>query len=198
MSLGIILLAAGSSSRMGRSKQMLEINGEPLLLHAATAALQSSVGPVIAVLGAQEDDHRKIIKHLDVTMVSNPNWETGMGSSLKTGLNYWISQSPQSEGVVVMLCDQPLLTAEYLKRLADTFTHSGKPIVASWYANAAGVPVVFRSTLFAEILQLPDDHGAKKIIARHSDQAHNIDFQGGAVDLDTREDYEQFVNRYKR
>jgi len=197
MKLAIILLAAGSSSRMGRSKQLLDINGESLLLRAARTALQSGIGPVTVVLGAREVDHRKIIQHLDVTLVSNPTWELGMGSSLKAGLSHWVSMAPQSEGVMVILCDQPLLTAEYLKRLADSFYQSGKPIAASRYGGSSGVPAVFSHSLFGEILRLADDQGAKKIIAMHPEQTHYLDFKEGAIDIDTQEDYERFVSRFR-
>lgn len=193
MEAGIILLAAGSSSRMGRSKQLLPIKGEQLLVHAVLVALHSSIGPVIVVLGANENEHRKAISHFDVKMITNQHWKSGMGSSLKAGLKHLLLLAPRSEAVLVMVCDQPLLTSDHLKKLVDTFAKAGKPIAASIYSATAGVPAIFHKSLFLEILEVADDYGAKKIIQQHTKDTATLDFPEGSMDLDTPDDYAKFI-----
>ena len=188
----IILLAAGSSSRMGQSKQLLKIRNQSLLVHSINVALASGLHTVV-VLGANEQEHRAAIQAQPVEIVLNQDWMNGMGSSLKAGLKYLLQNAPLTEAIVVMVCDQPLLTAEHLEKIKLAHQTSGKQIVASYYSGTAGVPALFHKSLFSEIMNLTDDQGAKKLIQRHSTEVVSIDFPEGAVDLDTPDDYEHFI-----
>ncbi len=198
LNISIILLAAGSSSRMGKSKQLLDINGEPLLLHAIKTALDTKASDVIVVLGANEQNHLDAISLMPIRTISNHFWKSGMGSSIKTGLHYLIKEIPESKGVIIMVCDQPALTAGHLKQLIDTFLQTRKPIVASYYSDTSGVPVLFARSFFSNILMLRDEHGAKKIIEQFPDQVVTVPFPEGAVDLDTIEDYENYTAQNKK
>ena len=192
MEVGIILLAAGSSSRMGQSKQLLKIKEVAMLVYSITIALESGMHPVVVVLGANEEEHRKAIVNLDIDIISNPAWNRGMGSSLKVGLNYLSKHASQPEAVIVMVCDQPLLTGDHLKKIKEKYLESNKSIVASHYSGTVGVPVLFHKILFSEIMALPDDHGAKMIIQQHPNDTFAIDFPEGSIDLDTPNDYRNF------
>jgi molybdenum cofactor cytidylyltransferase len=183
----IILLAAGSSSRMGQSKQLIKIKEESLLVHSLNQAIQSGM-PTFVVLGANTKKHRAAIENIPVDIVENVHWETGMGSSLKTGLRYVLQKAPNTEAIIVMVCDQPLLTSEHLLKIKSLYEKTHKPIIASYYSNTAGVPALFHKTLFNEILTMSDDQGAKKIILSHKDKTVTMDFPDGAIDLDTPED----------
>lgn len=190
-SIAILVLAAGSSSRMGRSKQLLPINGKPLLLLSIEAALEVKAGQVIVVLGANREEHRKIIRHLPVDVVINEEWERGMGNSLKKGMQHVMASAPSTEAVIVMVCDQPMITGAHLDNLIRAFTTTKCPIVASAYGGAIGVPALFDQTLFNQLLHLRDQAGAKQIIESN---AHGvINFPGGEVDLDTPGDYKDFT-----
>lgn len=189
----IILLAAGSSSRMGQAKQQLVIDGKSLLVHSVETALQSDVDKVIVVLGSEEEVHRKVLNDLSVDIVINPWWQSGMGSSLKAGLSHVISNNPETNAVIVMVCDQPLLTTDHLKTLITKYRKTNATLVASSYANTLGVPALFSRLLFAEILNLGDEQGAKKII--HNNTAEVVDFPEGNIDLDTAEDYKNFLQQ---
>ena len=191
--IGIILLAAGSSSRTGQSKQLLEIDGEQLLLKSTRVAVQSESEKIIVVLGANEMAHRKTIEHLPVEIIANPDWETGMGSSLKKGLRQLLQVVPQLKAALVMVCDQPLLTTEHINKLIQTFTNTNSLIVASHYSGSAGVPALFEKSLFEKLLRVEDESGAKKIIQQHKEAIQTIDFLQGAIDLDTPEDYRNFI-----
>ena len=194
--IAIILLAAGPSSRMGQSKQQLIIDGKSLLVHSTENAIRSDVGKVIVVLGAEEEAHRKILKGLSVDVIFNSHWQTGMGSSLKAGLNHVVTNNPKTDAVIVMVCDQPLLTVAHINSLIQKYRKTNALLVASAYSNTIGVPALFNHKLFHEILNLTDDHGAKKIIQKH--QAQIVDFPNGTIDLDTPEDYKTFVQQQSK
>jgi len=195
LNVSLILLAAGASSRMGQSKQLLEIQGEPLLLHSTKVALACGAKNVIVILGANEEPHRAIIRELPVTVIPNHYWKSGMGSSIKAGLNYLIRDSSDTEAVIIMVCDQPALTAQHLQKLIQKFKDTRSPIIASSYSGTAGVPALFSRSFFSNILMLRDEQGAKKIIQQFPEQVKTVDFPEGLFDLDTAEDYQNYLNR---
>jgi molybdenum cofactor cytidylyltransferase len=193
--IALILLAAGSSSRMGQSKQLLLIEDEPLLLRSTKAALASSPGKIAVVLGAEAEKHGGVINHLPVQIIHNENWAKGMGNSIKAGLNHLLTIQPDLQAVVIMVCDQPLLTCSHLDKIISTYKKTKKQIVASHYSNAPGVPALFDQSLFSELLIIPDEQGAKKILTKHTSDVVAVDFPGGEIDLDTWEEYQNFKNK---
>src|SRR5688500_16238838 len=136
--IGAVLLAAGGSSRMGRPKQTLIVEGESLLRRAARAALGCPCRPVIAVLGANAEVSHHALAGLEVIEVFNPDWETGMGSSVSAGVRHLIEIEPMIDAAVLLLCDQPFVTADVLARLVGAYRSSGRPIVASRYGDSFG------------------------------------------------------------
>lgn len=190
---GIIILAAGSSSRMGQSKQLLSINGKSLLAHAADTALACEGSEVMIVLGANSALHEKEIADRPVMIITNEMWESGMGSSIKTGLQGLIAANPALQSVVIMLVDQPKVNTALLTTLITCLRDFSKSIVASFYGNAAGVPAAFSKIHFAEILMMDDGAGAKQIITKYPDQLLTIGFPEGSLDLDTPEDYNRYL-----
>lgn len=194
LKLGIIILAAGSSSRMGQSKQLLDINGEPLLRRIVRIALDVIPDEVVVVLGANHEEHFKVIEDLPIKSVHNKNWQRGMGSSIKAGLNHLLEVSPTINAVMILVCDQPLLTADHLKELKQAFITSGAPVAAMTYSHAVGVPAIFEKSWFSDLINIPDDKGAKIVIEKNSSLL-TIPFPEGSVDLDTPDDYERFKHR---
>lgn len=195
MNIGIIVLAAGSSSRMGRSKQLLEIEGEPMLCRCVKIALAVSPDNVVVILGANEKPHREVIEKLPIQIVSNYYWKTGMGSSIKTGLNYLLQSGAELEAVIIMVCDQPALTADHLFKLIQKFDQKQGSIIASAYDNSSGVPALFGRSFFSNLLLLADDQGAKKIIQQFPRQVETVEFSKGSIDLDTDEDYQNYLSK---
>ena len=189
----ILLLAAGSSSRMGQSKQLLPVNGTTLLKKTTKTCLEANTGKVIAVLGARESEHRKEIEKLPVDIIFNADWQKGMGSSIKEGIQYLASQSSISEGVIISVCDQPNLSSAHLIQLTKEFRNRNQFIVASAYSNVRGVPALFGHQYFKELMQIEDGSGANKIIRQFSNMVTAVPFPEGAVDLDTLEDYHLFT-----
>ncbi|MCX8491394.1 MAG: nucleotidyltransferase family protein [Cyclobacteriaceae bacterium] len=191
--IAIVLLAAGSSSRLGRSKQLLSVEGQPLLLKSINAATESGIKNIIVVLGANAQAHRQAINQTGIQVLVNSDWEKGMGNSLKAGLACLLQQTPKVEGIITMVCDQPLITSDQLKKLIAEHDRSQSVIVASLYEGIAGVPVLFHRTLFPELLLLPDDAGAKKILQQHVHLVKTVSFPGGEIDIDTEDDLKKIM-----
>jgi molybdenum cofactor cytidylyltransferase len=188
----IIILAAGNSSRMGQSKQLLKIGEENLLQHSVKTAMDAGIEKVVVVLGADDKAHAQSIEQFPVSVVVNDKWQSGMGSSLKAGLNFLLTNSPAISGVIVMVCDQPLVTSKHIESLLAIHHKKGKPLVASRYSNTYGVPALFTKKYFNQILALGDNEGAKKIIMTHEKDLALMDLPEAAVDLDTMEDVQKF------
>jgi molybdenum cofactor cytidylyltransferase len=149
----------------------------------------------VVVLGSNEQEHRKILKDLPIEIVSNPDWKSGMGSSLKAGLKHLIAIDHALDSVIVSVCDQPLLTLENISNLMAKYQQTQKPVIASRYSGMPGVPALFDKSFFGKLSILSDDQGAKKIILQHRTDVSEVDFPGGEIDLDTMEDYEAFRKR---
>lgn len=182
----IIILAAGASRRLGRPKQLLPFDGEALVVRAARIA--SSVAETIVVIPADEtirevlcgtdfsrSDRLKSVLHL----VENPDRDEGVASSIRAGV-------AACEGdVLIMTCDQPLITSEHLWALIE----ARSPIAATGYNGISGVPSFFAAKFRDELLALRGDVGAKRVIESHRDEVVTIPFAAAALDVDTQADY---------
>lgn len=187
MQVGIIVLAAGNSSRLGQSKQMVPVNGIPLLRKSTEIAVQTTQ-PVVVVVGAHAEAHQQVIADLKTEIIVNPDWQTGMGGSLKVGLSHLIQRNPKLEAAMILVCDQPYLSLAHLQKLIEANQQQVKPIIASTYAHAIGVPTIFKKELFPHLLKLDNDTGARKIIQQFTNQVHAIPFEKGEIDIDTPQD----------
>ncbi|NPC71730.1 nucleotidyltransferase family protein [Corallococcus exiguus] len=184
MTVAIVLLAAGGSSRLGQPKQLMRHEGVSLVRRAAERALAAS--PVVAVvLGARRDDVAAELDGLAVRCVDNPDWALGQGSSLHAGLR---ALPPDVDGALLMLCDQLRVDAPHLRSLIATFERTRAPIVASTYAGTRGVPALFSRALFPELEALPPTGGARGLIARDPSRVVEVPLPGGEEDVDTAED----------
>ncbi len=152
------------------------------------SALDSGVQHVLVVLGAEATQHKKSIEISPVEIVFNEDWKKGMGNSLKKGMQYVINHYPETEAVIIMVCDQPYLTASHLKDLVARYQEGSVEIVASVYNQTKGVPALFSKNLFNQLLSLDDAQGARKIIGQHSGSTISIPFERGEIDIDTPDD----------
>lgn len=188
--IGLIVLAAGASSRMEKfPKQLLEFRGKTLLRHAAETALASRCRPVCVVLGANSEKLQTEIADLPIAFTVNQNWENGLSSSLQAGLQKLLKTDPETTAVCVMLADQPLVTSTIINCLIDVFERDKNPLVVCQYAETTGVPVILARVLFDEIRQLTGDVGAKKIIQKHVASAAKLSVPEAALDVDSWMDY---------
>ena len=186
---GVIILAAGESSRLGSPKQLLVYSGATLLQHAIEAAQSSDAGIVIVVLGANADLITDELKPATANIVVNAAWKEGMASTIRYGLQTLVKLNPQAEAVIVMVADQPFVTADLLNNLMEVNRKEQRSIVAGKYGDTFGTPVLFGKRFFPELLELTGDVGAKSLVRKYMNDAAFVPFPKGDIDIDTMEDY---------
>jgi molybdenum cofactor cytidylyltransferase len=202
--IALVILAAGESQRMGTPKQLLTFGGKTLIRHSALVALESLCSPAIAVLGANQEKILPEIAHLTLNdkllhILNNSEWQEGMASSIRLSINHLVEVMGKNlEAIVFMLCDQPFVNAELINELVTVYRRTRNPLVVSTYENGVnGVPALFSSAIFPELLQLKGDTGARKIIMQFSEKMLSVPFPKGNIDLDTPEAYQLLMNQYK-
>ncbi|MGC1872715.1 MAG: nucleotidyltransferase family protein [Acidobacteriaceae bacterium] len=186
-----ILLAAGASTRLGQPKQLLRLpvfGGETLLDHAVALARAAGAAPIFVILGAHAEEIILECELLDCILVRNEAWAEGMASSLRVGIAAVLENAPAASAAMVLVCDQPGLSAEHLGRLLDVHGEDGNRIAASRYAGRTGVPAIFPRAVFPALLELQGDQGARALLQQPGTAIHAIDFPGGELDLDSPED----------
>lgn len=192
MSVAAIVLAAGASRRLGQPKQLLQVNGEMLLERAVRLANEAGTAPIIAVLGANYDAILASASLASAIAVHNEQWPTGIASSIRAGFDAVARTIPNCDGVMLLVCDQPKLTAEHLRVLMHEFpSRNGATIVASSYAGAFGVPAIFPRSTFQHLQRLEGDQGARLLLRNPPCELIAIEFQGGEIDIDHPEDLAQ-------
>jgi Uncharacterized MobA-related protein len=189
---GIVILAAGASTRMGRPKQLLPLNGQPLLLHTVDEALSTSITHVVVVLGTDPDTYRDLLETYPVGLVINESWKNGLGSSIKAGLKAIRQRAKALDAVLFLVGDQPAIGFEYLSRMIDTYRNTSANLIASGYSDTYGVPALFGAEFFDAIMALNDEDGARRVLEKHEDVLTVLDCPEGAVDIDTPQDYANF------
>lgn len=190
----LMILAAGSSSRLGRPKQQLEFRGMTLLENAVQAGLQAACQPITVVLGAYHHDVKPLVASSGVRTVVHVDWQLGMGSSIKAGMKALLEEEAPDQ-VLLMLCDQPYVNAHLLKRLITMKIQTGKMMVACSYGDSVGVPALFDRSAYHLLLDMDDQAGAKKILLKHADEVALVPFELGNIDIDTEEDYQKLLQR---
>src|SRR5581483_7607509 len=136
--------------------------------------------------GSDADRCRAELTDLPVEMIHNPDWPAGMGTSIRVGMQCLSLDAP---AVIVMLCDQPHVSADLLNRLIDAHARGNRTIIASAYADSVGVPALFDACWFAHLRNLDPASGAKAIIRKHTADVESVPFPNGAIDIDTPTDY---------
>lgn len=189
--IGLVILAAGASARMGTPKQLLRYREQSLIRHVIEVAIASVCHPIIVVLGANAECIKLEIESLDIQLIENPLWVEGISTSVRTGVEALKASNLDVEAVVLMVCDQPFVSTQLINQLVENYRTTGRLIVASEYAGTLGVPALFHRSLFPELTALGGDVGARRVIKQHTLEAFGIPFPEGAIDLDTPQDYEQ-------
>ena len=186
----IVILAAGTSARLGTPKQLLSYKGKNLLRHSVDAALETGCQSVFVVLGANIELLRKELKDKPVIIIENTSWEEGMASSIRCALENITRTILRPDSIIFMVCDQPFITTSLLLSLLEKRNETGRPIVASSYGDKSGTPALFHKSFFPALMQLKGDAGARKIIQHYSNEVATVLFPEGAIDIDTLADYE--------
>ncbi|TDB61848.1 nucleotidyltransferase family protein [Arundinibacter roseus] len=196
MALGIVILAAGESSRMGKPKQILPLeSGKSLLQHTVETALATSLRPVVVVVGANKAEVVPELKNLPITIVDNAFWKEGMSTSVRIGLAGLYMTESNLSGALILVCDQPYITAGLLTQMVAVWEETGKKAVACRYKEQWGVPVLVGRELLPELLALSGDQGAKPVLKKYLDDVAFVNFDEGIIDLDTPEEYQTYQGK---
>lgn len=186
MKIVAVVLAAGGSTRLGHPKQLLKLDGRTLVARAAMAAHIAGAHRVIVVTGAVAEQVEAAVAHLDfVTTKFNSIWMDGLASSVRSGLAALVGED--FDGVLMMVCDQPAIDSEILKKLVEQFDSENR-IVAAAYDGTIGVPALFGKEFIPELVQLKGDEGAGRWLRKHEKRVTRIDAGEAATDIDTRDD----------
>jgi len=192
----ILLLAAGSSSRMRQPKQLLPWGNITLIEHQILTLIKTG-NPVNVILGSYSDLITPLLENYTVSIYINKEWERGMGSSISFGILQIIAKYPTADGVLVCLVDQPLVTTSYFEKMLEMYQPGFRQIVVSQSGSVwKGVPVLFDKYYFKDLSKLREDEGAKKIIHQHEENI--VILEGGEImdDIDSPESYQKLLNKY--
>ncbi|NND78444.1 MAG: nucleotidyltransferase family protein [Maribacter sp.] len=189
--IALVILAAGESSRMQQTKQLLPWGKSTLLGKAIDTASHSTTTKVYVVLGAKADAIKEQVNSTGVHWVVNNNWKKGMGSSISCAMKHLMKAKSDYRAVLVMLCDQPFIDATYLSQMIAIFKQADKGIVATRYNDKFGVPALFDKKYFGQLTKLEGHEGAKLVIANNSNDIIGIKPNGKEIDLDTWDEYKQ-------
>jgi len=189
MSCAILILAGGASSRWGHPKALLPWGEDCLVNHLARVALAAGGTPVLRVLGAHASAIAARAAPEGVLDVFNLLWARGMGRSIAVGLRAALDHAPALDGVVIVPCDLPLVTADHLRDCLTLVTQNHASIVQSDYGDDAfGPPSAFGQAYFDELLTMDSDEGGRRIIERHANHRVLLSFPDGRWDLDSADD----------
>lgn len=187
----IIILAAGKSSRLGQAKQLLKYKGKSLLQNTIEASVDLGSKETIMVLGANSALIEAKIALNNVTVLNNKNYERGLASSVKLGVQYL---KEKTSAILILVCDQAHINSNQLKGLIKTWKNNPSKIICSTYAGTLGVPAIFPRHFFDDLMQLKGDRGAKSLLINYQDQLIPLPFEGGEVDIDTEKDYKNLLD----
>ena len=191
---GIVILAAGDSSRLGNMKQLLPFNGKTLLQHVIDEAADAGAQPIVVITGANANKVAASITDSRVSIVENGNWKEGMASGIVAGIRQITGQNKGVKKIILAVCDQPFVSSALFEQLDEKQNKSGKPVVASTYADTVGTPALFSMEFFDQLLSLTGDEGAKKILKSNPSDVATVPFPRGEIDIDTQKDYENLLN----
>lgn len=195
---GIVVLAAGASRRLGQAKQLLDMDGQPLIRYILYQMLPLQL-PVVVVVGASHTDVSAPIQDLPVHIVHNANWEAGMGASVKQGLQTLLDLQPNIQGILFCVVDQIFLNRSLLERFIEVFREHASPetaiLAARYESRALGVPVLFGKTWVDDLLCIQDHTGAGVLLKSHPSFVTAIAFPKGDIDIDHPHEWEKWKNQ---
>ncbi|WP_199099144.1 nucleotidyltransferase family protein [Dyella sp. ASV21] len=190
---GAVILAAGNASRFGSLKQVIAIDGEPMVRRAARNALAAGLDPVVVVVGARS--HRVIasLHNLGVCAITNDDWPAGMGGSLAIGVKELLLQAEPVQSLMVLLADQPAIEVADLEGLRLTHAASPERILACRHQDRLGPPCVFPIALADELMTLSGPRGAHAVLQKHAAQVDTLDLPAAFFDIDQPDDYVRWL-----
>ncbi|TMA31681.1 MAG: nucleotidyltransferase family protein [Deltaproteobacteria bacterium] len=188
-----VLLAAGTSSRMGKNKLFLELGGVSVLRRAARTAIAAGLDPLLVVLGHESERARAELEGLACMPVLNPDYASGMNTSLRAGIQ---AVPPEASAAMVLLADMPFVTPEMVRQVAARW--SGEPLAVSLYGDVVAPPILYSCALFPELLEMTAEDCRKRVVKRHRAEALEIAWLPMALaDLDVPEDLDRVRSEFE-
>lgn len=186
-----LILAAGASRRLGRPKQLLALDGTPLVRLAVERASESHCDGVFVVVGAHRERVLAALAGLEIELVENSSWERGIGGSIHAGVRALDGSSTPYSAVLIMTVDQYRVSPLHLNRLCEHYD-AGHDVVASRYSGTVGIPALFGESYFPALRTLEQGQGAKAILRADLDSVFSVSCPEAGFDLDTLADLERF------
>lgn len=193
MKLAILIMAAGSSSRMGSIKQLLKIDGKTLLEKGIQTSKKITNGPILCVLGAHAETIKKEVTFNNIHLVINKEYASGLSSSIQSGIEYLQKKQLSFDGILILLADQPAIQPSYYQEMKTLFSANPQNIIASAYETKMGVPAIFPKKYLSEIMQIRGDKGAQEFIQLNKLEVLSPKIPVNLFDLDTPEDYDSYL-----
>jgi len=192
-----IILGAGESSRMGRPKLLLPFGDSTIIEEVISQALASSVEKTIVVLGSNIESHREVIKNYPVEIINNEQYKEGMFSSVKCGLE---AVPDTSDAVMVLLGDQPMIQAEEMDQLIESYRDSEKEIALATHGNMRGHPILFGRKFISEIIGYPGKASLRDLLQKHPSEILEIKTGSDRIlrDIDTENDYQFELKQHNK
>lgn len=190
--IAVLVLAAGKSSRMKSIKQLEKIGNKTLLELTLEKAKQLPTKNIFCVLGANANLIKSKIKTEKIDFIINNNFNEGLSSSIVSGIDHFKKNHFEFDGVLVLLADQPAIEFSYLNTLISLFNADSSKIIASNYGDFFGVPALFSSKYFDDLLLIKGDKGAKKFINQSTKNIISPKIKANLVDIDTKQDLDSY------
>ena len=191
-----VLLAAGTSKRMGQPKQLLRWANKSLIQFQVETILPSTE-KLYVILGAYAALIQPLLKNYEVELIQFYQWEKGMGNSLAYGIQQILYSNPTIEGILISLIDQPLVTSSHYLNMRATFEKGNNQIIASESDSGwSGVPVLFDAYYFDELQKLSGEEGAKLILKKNKANSISINAGNTLIDMDTPEVYRKLFKEF--
>ena len=195
MHLVTLILAAGSSSRMGSIKQLLSINGKTLLQHTLDLSTKIKSTKTLCVLGAHAEEIMQKVDGENIEFIINKNHKLGLSTSIISGIEYLQKEKILFDGLFILLADQPAIKEDYYDEMMRLFSEKRTKIIASNYGNTLGVPAIFPAVFTDDLLQIKGDKGAKEFLQKNKKSTLSPQTSVNLLDIDTPNDYKNFIKK---
>jgi molybdenum cofactor cytidylyltransferase len=195
MHLVTLILAAGSSSRMGSIKQLLSINGKTLLQHTLDLSTKIKSKKTLCVLGAHAEEIMQKVDGKNIEFIINKNHKLGLSTSIISGIEYLQKEKILFDGLFILLADQPAIKEDYYDEMMRLFSEKRTKIIASNYGNTLGVPAIFPAVFTDDLLQIKGDKGAKEFLQKNKKSTLSPQTSVNLLDIDTPNDYKNFIKK---
>jgi len=191
--IAVLILAAGAARRMNQAKMLLPVGHSTILQSIIDQSKTIHPDTICIVTGFYHAEIIEKIQDDQLLFVYNEQWQEGMSASINKGLSFLVDLNPELKAVLILVADQPYITSALLQEMIALQSRTNKGIIAARYRGINGTPVLFTQNHFSNLEKLSGDKGARSILLQHPDDLLTVDFPLGEIDIDTEDDYKNFV-----